>query len=123
MLKKEAAELFAEGFNCSQSVFSVFAEKYGLPKETALKIGCGFGGGMRNAEVCGAVTACVTDIAQLKIQMEEAFAMKKQRNSLMHSRRKTSLSFAVNCLDTTFQSLKKCRRQQRKIFSRQPASI
>ena len=46
MLKKEAAELFAEGFNCSQSVFSVFAEKYGLPKETALKIGCGFGGGM-----------------------------------------------------------------------------
>ena len=57
MTKKEiAAELFAQGFNCSQAVFAVFAEKYGLSKETALKIGCGFGGGMRNAEICGAVT-------------------------------------------------------------------
>ena len=63
MLKKEATELFAEGFNCSQSVFSVFAEKYGLSKETALKIGCGFGGGMRNAEVCGAVTGGIMVIS------------------------------------------------------------
>ncbi len=59
MLKTEVTELFAAGFNCSQSVFAVFAEKYGLSKETALKIGCGFGGGMRNAEVCGAVTGAI----------------------------------------------------------------
>ena len=53
-------------FRCkviSVPVFSVFAEKYGLPKETALKIGCGFGGGMRNAEVCGAVTGGIMVIS------------------------------------------------------------
>lgn len=60
MTKKEiAAEYFSQGFNCSQSVFATFAEKYGLNKELALKIGCGFGGGMRNAEVCGAVTGAI----------------------------------------------------------------
>ena len=60
MTRKElACEYFSQGFNCSQSVFAVFAEKYGLNKETALKIGCGFGGGMRNAEICGAVTGAV----------------------------------------------------------------
>ncbi len=57
--KERAAELYSKGFICSQAVFAVFAEKYGLPMETALKIGCGFGGGMRNAELCGAVTGAV----------------------------------------------------------------
>ncbi|MBQ8435271.1 MAG: C_GCAxxG_C_C family protein [Oscillospiraceae bacterium] len=56
---KLAAEYFSQGFNCSQSVLAVFAEKYGLCKDSALKIGCGFGGGMRNAEVCGAVTGAI----------------------------------------------------------------
>ncbi len=58
-----AAELYSQGFICSQAVFAVFAEKYGLSKETALKIGCGFGGGMRNAELCGAVTGAVMVIS------------------------------------------------------------
>lgn len=56
---EKAVELFSKGFNCSQSVFSVFAEKYGISEETALKIGCGFGGGMRNGEICGAVSGAV----------------------------------------------------------------
>ncbi len=64
MTKKEmAADLYAQGFICSQAVFAVFAEKYGLPKELALKIGCGFGGGMRNAELCGAVTGAAMVIS------------------------------------------------------------
>ncbi len=61
--KEQAAELYSKGFICSQAVFGVFAEKYGLPMETALKIGCGFGGGMRNAELCGAVTGAVMVIS------------------------------------------------------------
>jgi len=61
--KEQAAELYSKGFICSQAVFAVFAEKYGLPMETALKIGCGFGGGMRNAELCGAVTGGVMVIS------------------------------------------------------------
>lgn len=54
-----AAELFDSGFNCSQSVLAVFCEQYGLDKETAMKMSCGFGGGMRSGEVCGAVSGAV----------------------------------------------------------------
>jgi len=50
-----ALSRFAEGFNCSQSVLSAYAE--GIDRETALKIASGFGGGMgRMAETCGTVT-------------------------------------------------------------------
>lgn len=54
-----AKALFSQGFNCSQSVFAAFSKKYGLPEDSALKIGCGFGGGMRNGEICGAVSGAV----------------------------------------------------------------
>jgi C_GCAxxG_C_C family probable redox protein len=43
--------------NCSQSVFRVFAETYGLDESMALRIAQGFGGGMgHTGNVCGAVT-------------------------------------------------------------------
>ena len=51
-----AVELFNSGFNCSQSVAAVFAEKYGLPQSMALNVVSGFGGGVRCGEICGAVT-------------------------------------------------------------------
>lgn len=60
---KKATEFFSQGFNCAQSVFATFSEKYGLSEELALKIGCGFGGGMRNGELCGAVTGAVMVIS------------------------------------------------------------
>ena len=54
---EKAVRCFSNGFNCSQSVFSVFATELGLDKKTALKIGSPFGGGMAcMAETCGAVT-------------------------------------------------------------------
>lgn len=43
-------------FNCSQTVFSLFANDIGIDEKTALKISSGFGGGMACAETCGAVT-------------------------------------------------------------------
>lgn len=56
---ENALLLFNQGFNCSQAVFSTFCEELGLDQETAMKISCGFGGGMRNGEICGAVTGAV----------------------------------------------------------------
>ncbi len=54
---EQASRKFRMGFNCSQAVLSVYAEEFGLCRETALKIACGFGGGMgRMALTCGAVT-------------------------------------------------------------------
>jgi C_GCAxxG_C_C family probable redox protein len=53
-----ALSRFAEGLNCSQAVFSSYAE--GIDQEAALKIASGFGGGMgRMAETCGAVTGAM----------------------------------------------------------------
>ena len=52
-----AVSRFAEGFNCAQAVFSVYAEDTGFDDDTALKVAAGFGGGMgRMASTCGAVT-------------------------------------------------------------------
>ena len=53
----QAVACFKNDFNCSQAVFSTYAEHLGMDKQTALKVSCAFGGGMaRMAETCGAVT-------------------------------------------------------------------
>ncbi len=54
---KLAGELFSQGYNCSQSVVAAWADEIGLDMDTAMKISCGFGGGMgRLREVCGSVS-------------------------------------------------------------------
>jgi C_GCAxxG_C_C family probable redox protein len=54
---EKAGKTFNSGYNCAQSVLSVFAEEYNLDKPTALKLSTGFGGGMgRMQHTCGAVT-------------------------------------------------------------------
>ncbi len=55
--------LFNSGWNCSQIVSSYFANKYGVSQEQIAKIACGFGGGMRQGEVCGAVTGAIMVIS------------------------------------------------------------
>lgn len=56
---ESAVEKFKEGLNCSQCVLSAFSENLGLDKELALKIASGFGGGICQGEVCGAVTGAI----------------------------------------------------------------
>ena len=52
-----ALEYFNEGYNCAQAVFAAFSDKYGIDKDTAMKLSSSFGGGMgRMREVCGAVS-------------------------------------------------------------------
>ncbi len=54
---EQAISKFVGGYNCAQSVFHAFCEDLKIEQDTALKIACGFGGGMaRHGEVCGAVT-------------------------------------------------------------------
>ena len=53
-----AVELFESGLNCAQSVFTAFADEFGVEEELAKRISCGLGGGVgRMREVCGAVSA------------------------------------------------------------------
>jgi len=52
----EVMECFG-AFDCSQAILSAWCEDYGLDKETALKLSCGFAAGMaRLSHTCGAVT-------------------------------------------------------------------
>ena len=55
----EAVQLFENGYVCSQAVFAVFSEEFGLPSSEAFKIGACFVSGMRQAEVCGACTGAL----------------------------------------------------------------
>ncbi|MDY0094117.1 MAG: C-GCAxxG-C-C family protein [Candidatus Vecturithrix sp.] len=53
----ESVELFKSGFHCSQAVFAPFSEELGLPRVTAFKIACPFGGGLGGyGKTCGALT-------------------------------------------------------------------
>jgi C_GCAxxG_C_C family probable redox protein len=57
---ERAVEQFKAGLNCSQTVFRQYAEDYGVDRESALKIACGFGGGLgRMGYTCGAVTGAI----------------------------------------------------------------
>ena len=56
---KKAKEFFTNGFNCAQSVLSVFCEKYGLSSATAAKMSCGMGSGFRFGQICGAASGAV----------------------------------------------------------------
>lgn len=57
---EHAEEQFKAGLNCSQAVFGEYAEEYGVEPGSALKIACGFGGGMgRMGYTCGAVTGAI----------------------------------------------------------------
>jgi len=54
---EKAIQSFNEGYNCAQSVLSVFADELEIDMNFAMSISSGFGAGMgRLQETCGAVT-------------------------------------------------------------------
>jgi C_GCAxxG_C_C family probable redox protein len=55
---KRAEELFMQGFNCSQSVATTFADVYGYSEEQMLRVSAGFGAGIGRMRMsCGAFNA------------------------------------------------------------------
>lgn len=57
---QKAIEFFNKGYSCSQSVFSAFAEDYGLDPGVAISVAAGFGGGIgRTGNLCGAVSGAI----------------------------------------------------------------
>lgn len=55
--EEKAISAFKNGLNCAQSVVSAYAEDLDFDRSLALRMSCGFGGGMgRLQETCGAVT-------------------------------------------------------------------
>ena len=78
---ERAGQLFLEGFNCSQSVFTAFCDRFGLNEETAKKVSAGLGGGVgRMREVCGAVTGAAMVLGSLRSATEGDDADGKKEN-------------------------------------------
>ena len=56
---QDAVSAFASGFNCSQAVVHTYGPDYGLSELDSVRVSCGFGGGMRRGDTCGAVTGAL----------------------------------------------------------------
>ncbi len=73
-LAQKVLERFRDGYSCSQSVFSVLAERWDVDPNLAFRIAAGFGGGLaRSAQTCGCVTGGIMAIglAQRGVSPEE----------------------------------------------------
>ncbi len=54
---QSALAWYKDGFSCSQAVLASYGEQFGLDRDLALKLACGFGGGMGGmGKTCGSVT-------------------------------------------------------------------
>ena len=79
--RERAIGLFKEGFNCSQSVFVAFSDRFGIDEETAKKISAGLGGGLgRMREVCGAVSGAAMVIGSIASATDGKDSESKQKN-------------------------------------------
>ena len=57
--EKKALELHEQDLNCSQAVLTACGEYTGLDDNTAFAISAGFGRGVCNGEICGAISGAV----------------------------------------------------------------
>ncbi|MGE4527832.1 MAG: C-GCAxxG-C-C family protein [Rhodospirillaceae bacterium] len=56
----DALAAFNGGYNCAQAAVAAFCAEHGLDEDLAMRLACGFGGGMgRKQEVCGAVSGAI----------------------------------------------------------------
>ncbi|MBR5438396.1 MAG: C_GCAxxG_C_C family protein [Clostridia bacterium] len=64
--REKAGKYFLEGYNCSQSVFCTFCDRFGIDEEAGKKIAAGLGGGVgRMREVCGAVSGAAMALGSI----------------------------------------------------------
>ena len=64
--KKQAIELFDNGYNCAQSVIGAYQDKLGKRADVLMDMASGFGGGMGKLQrTCGAVTGAFMVISSL----------------------------------------------------------
>lgn len=74
--------------NCSQAILVPFAKEMGLTEEQAFDLGFNFGGGMKRASVCGAVTAGLMvmgmkGVNDVKVLNEYYSAVKENHNGCL----------------------------------------
>ena len=58
-LGERAVEYHVPGTNCAQCILLAAKEYTGLSADQCMRIGMGFGGGLRSGEICGAISGAV----------------------------------------------------------------
>ncbi len=100
---QSALACYKDGFSCSQAVLASYAEQFGLDRDIALKLSCGFGGGMGSmGETCGSVTGAfmVIGLKYGKIDKKDKQAKKKTYELVKEFvRRFESLHGSIKCND------------------------
>lgn len=77
----EAGRYFKDNYNCCQAIIITYGPEYGLSKDTGMKLGTGFAGGIaRHGEVCGAVAGAIM-VLGLKYGMTDESADKARENT------------------------------------------
>lgn len=61
-IKEKAVALHGKGLNCAQCVLLACGDYSGLDGTALLSLSCGFGGGVRCGEICGAISGAVMAI-------------------------------------------------------------
>ncbi len=78
---QKARDLFAEGYNCTQSVFLTYCDVFGMDFQLAAKIAAPFGGGMgRMHEVCGSVSGMSLIAGMMEPVVDPSDKESKKRN-------------------------------------------
>lgn len=78
-LMDKALDYHADGYNCAQSVLAALGKYTGMDEKTALAVSCGFGGGLRSGEVCGAISGAVMALGLCFPYNDSADAASKAR--------------------------------------------
>ena len=98
---KKAKEQFEKGFSCAPAVLSTYSDQFGLGQELALKIACGFGGGIGlMGRTCGAVTGAIMVIGLRKGQTDSADEESRQATHKLAKKfidRFTALHGSIEC--------------------------
>ena len=82
MEEKAIQEKFMQGYDCSQVVMVHFAERLGISEEIANKVSACFGGGMMQADTCGAFTGALMVIG-MKYGHYDADQLLAQKDVMM----------------------------------------
>lgn len=82
MEEKVIAEQFMKGYDCSQVVVSHYAAELGISEELANKVAACFGGGMLQADTCGAFTGALMVIG-LKYGHYDSGKLQAQKEVMM----------------------------------------
>lgn len=85
MTKKEkAVDLYSKGFLCSQAVLASYADECGISEVQALKLGSCFGSGMRQGEVCGAVSGALMVLGLLYSKYEKVEPISRESTNVVN---------------------------------------